>query len=125
MALIPGNLIQLLLNMQVLNGFIAPVVLTFILILANRRNVLGNAVNGPRFRILATVCVVVVAILASVVFVQTVAGLARLRLIARGPGGPSSTRNREPARCVPTLRSPNTSAPGNGWSVSDIRSTAG
>ena len=35
---------------------------------------LGNAVNGPRFRILATVCVVVVAILASVVFVQTVAG---------------------------------------------------
>lgn len=73
-ALLPGNLIQLLLNMQVLNGFIAPVVLTFILILANRRNVLGNAVNGPRFRVVATVCVVVVAVLASVVFVQTVAG---------------------------------------------------
>jgi Mn2+/Fe2+ NRAMP family transporter len=73
-ALLPGNLIQLLLNMQVLNGFIAPVVLTFILILANRRNVLGNAVNGPRFRVVATVCVVVVAVLAAVVFVQTVAG---------------------------------------------------
>ncbi|HEY6534051.1 MAG TPA: Nramp family divalent metal transporter [Acidimicrobiales bacterium] len=73
-ALIPGNLISLLLNMQVLNGIIAPIVLTFLLILANRRGVLGSAVNGPRFRIVATVCVVVIAVLASVVFLQTVAG---------------------------------------------------
>jgi len=73
-ALVPGNLIDLLLNMQVLNGFITPIVLTFILILANRRNVLGAAVNGPRLRVLATVCVVVIAVLASVVFVQTVGG---------------------------------------------------
>jgi NRAMP (natural resistance-associated macrophage protein)-like metal ion transporter len=73
-ALLPGNLIQLLINMQVLNGFIAPIVLVFILILANRRNVLGPAVNGPRFRVVATICVVAVAVLASVVFVQTVLG---------------------------------------------------
>ncbi len=73
-ALLPGNLISLLINMQVLNGFITPIVLTFILILANRRNVLGAAVNGPRFRVVATVCVVVIAALASVVFVQTLAG---------------------------------------------------
>jgi Mn2+/Fe2+ NRAMP family transporter len=73
-ALLPGNLIDLLINMQVLNGFITPIVLTFILILANRRNVLGAAVNGPRFRAVATVCVVVIAVLASVVFVQTVGG---------------------------------------------------
>ena len=73
-ALLPGNLIQLLINMQVLNGFIAPIVLVFILILANRRNVLGPAVNGPRFRIVATICVVAVAVLASIVFVQTVLG---------------------------------------------------
>jgi NRAMP (natural resistance-associated macrophage protein)-like metal ion transporter len=73
-ALIPGNLISLLLNMQVLNGIIAPIVLTFLLILANRRGVLGAAVNGPRFRIVATICVVVIAVLASVVFLQTVAG---------------------------------------------------
>ena len=73
-ALLPGNLIDLLLNMQVLNGFITPIVLTFILVLANRRNVLGAAVNGPRFRAVATVCVVVIAVLASVVFVQTVGG---------------------------------------------------
>ncbi len=75
-ALLPGNLIQLLINMQVLNGFIAPIVLVFILILANRRNVLGPAVNGPRFRIVATICVVAVAVLAAVVFVQTVLGWA-------------------------------------------------
>jgi Mn2+/Fe2+ NRAMP family transporter len=73
-ALIPGNLITLLLNMQVVNGIIAPIVLTFLLILANRRGVLGAAVNGPRFRIVATICVVVIAVLATVVFAQTVAG---------------------------------------------------
>ncbi len=73
-ALVPGNLIDLLINMQVLNGFITPIVLLFILILANRRNVLGAAVNGPRFRVVATICVVVIAVLAAVVLVQTVAG---------------------------------------------------
>jgi Mn2+/Fe2+ NRAMP family transporter len=49
-------------------------VLTFLLILANRRGVLGTAVNGPRFRVVALICVVVIAVLASVVFLQTVAG---------------------------------------------------
>jgi Mn2+/Fe2+ NRAMP family transporter len=73
-ALLPGNLIQLLLNMQVLNGIISPVVLTFLLILANRRSVLGDAANGPRFRIVATTCVVVIAILAVAVLGQTVLG---------------------------------------------------
>lgn len=73
-ALLPGNLIELLLNMQVLNGIITPIVLTFILILANRRSVLGNAANGPRFRIFAAVIVVVIGVLAAVVLVQTVAG---------------------------------------------------
>jgi Mn2+/Fe2+ NRAMP family transporter len=72
-ALLPGNLISLLLSMQVLNGVIAPIVLTFLLILANRRGVLGSAVNGPRFRVVATICVVVIAILAAVVFLETVA----------------------------------------------------
>ena len=73
-ALLPGNLISLLINMQVINGLITPIVLTFILILANRRSVLGSAVNGPRFRIAATICVVVIAVLAAVVLLQTVAG---------------------------------------------------
>jgi NRAMP (natural resistance-associated macrophage protein)-like metal ion transporter len=73
-ALLPGNLIYLLLSMQVLNGIIAPIVLTFLLILANRRSVLGDAANGPRFRIVALVCVVVIAVLATAVVVQTVVG---------------------------------------------------
>lgn len=73
-ALLPGNLISLLINMQVINGLITPIILIFILILANRRAVLGSAVNGPRFRVAALVCVVVIAVLAAVVLVQTVAG---------------------------------------------------
>ena len=72
-ALLPGNLIALLINMQFLNGIITPIVLTFILILANRRSVLGEAVNGPRFQAVATVCVVVIAVLAAVVLLQSVA----------------------------------------------------
>ena len=73
-ALVPGNLISLLINMQVVNGLITPIILIFILILANRRSVLGNAVNGPKFRLAALVCVVVIATLAVVVLLQTIAG---------------------------------------------------
>jgi Mn2+/Fe2+ NRAMP family transporter len=73
-ALIPGNLITLLINTQILNGLITPVILAFILVLANRRSVLGDAVNAPRFRVVATVSVVAVGALAVLVVVQTVFG---------------------------------------------------
>lgn len=73
-ALIPGNLVALLVNMQVLNGVIAPVFLGFILLLANRRSVLGDAANGPRFRIVAAVCVAAVAAMAILFVGQTLAG---------------------------------------------------
>ena len=73
-ALLPGNAVQLVVNAQVLNGFITPVLLTYILILANRRSVLGDAANGPVFRAVATVCVAVVGALSAFVLVQTVAG---------------------------------------------------
>jgi len=73
-ALLPGNAVELVVNAQVLNGFITPVLLTYILVLASRRSVLGEAANGPRFRALATVCVVVVGALSTVVLVQTIAG---------------------------------------------------
>jgi len=73
-ALAPGNLVALLLNTQVLNGVITPVILTFILVLANRRSVLGTAANGPVHRVVATVCVVAIALMAVAVVVQTVAG---------------------------------------------------
>jgi Mn2+/Fe2+ NRAMP family transporter len=73
-ALMPGNLVQLVINAQVLNGFITPVLLTYILILANRRSVLGDAANRPVFRVVATVSVAVVGVLSLVVLAQTVAG---------------------------------------------------
>jgi Mn2+/Fe2+ NRAMP family transporter len=73
-ALFPGNLISLLVNMQVLNGIITPIVLLFILILSNRRSVLGDAANGPVFRVVAGVVVTVVGVLAVVVLVQTLFG---------------------------------------------------
>ena len=72
-ALVPGNLVALVINAQVLNGFITPVLLTYVLILANRRSVLGDAANGPVFRAVATVCVSVVGVLSAAVLVQTVA----------------------------------------------------
>lgn len=73
-ALVPGNLITLLVNTQILNGLITPVILGFLLVLANRRSVLGEHANGPVFKAVAGVCVGVVGLLAVVVVVQTVAG---------------------------------------------------
>jgi NRAMP (natural resistance-associated macrophage protein)-like metal ion transporter len=63
-ALVPGNLIKLLLNAQILNGIITPILLGFILLLANRADVLGPAANGRVFRRVATVTVAVVAVMA-------------------------------------------------------------
>ena len=73
-ALVPGNLISLVINMQVLNGLITPVLLVFILILANRVSVLGHAANGPIFKAVATLSVVVVSILALAVLVIQLLG---------------------------------------------------
>ena len=74
-ALAPGNLVALVVNAQVLNGIITPMLLTYVLILANRSNVLGTAKNGPIFKAVATVCVAVVGILSFVVLLETVFGL--------------------------------------------------
>ena len=71
-ALLGGNLINLLIRTQILNGIITPVILVFILILANRRSVLGDAVNGPIFRVVATVCVTAVSLMSAIVVVQSV-----------------------------------------------------
>jgi Mn2+/Fe2+ NRAMP family transporter len=73
-ALAPGNLINLLINTQVLNGVITPIILVFILILSNRRSVLGEAANGPVFRVVATTCVFGVSVMSTIVLVQTVMG---------------------------------------------------
>ena len=60
--------------MQVLNGLITPVLLVFILVLANRRAVLGSAVNGRAFNVVATVSVAAVGTLALAVVVLKALG---------------------------------------------------
>ena len=75
-ALAPGNLVSLAVDMQVVNGLITPVLLVFVLILANRRSVLGTAANGRMFRTVATVCVAAVSVLAFTVVVLKIAGKA-------------------------------------------------
>ena len=74
-ALAPGNLVSLIVNAQVVNGIITPILLTYVLIMAIRRSLLGSAVSGPRFRIVATVSIAVVGLLSIVVMIQTLAGL--------------------------------------------------
>ncbi|MDQ6837542.1 MAG: divalent metal cation transporter [Actinomycetota bacterium] len=73
-ALIPGNLITLLVQAQVLNGLITPILLTYVLIMANRHSVLGDAANGRIFRIVATISVAAVAVLSATVLVQSLLG---------------------------------------------------
>ncbi|HEV3356380.1 MAG TPA: NRAMP family divalent metal transporter [Pseudonocardiaceae bacterium] len=74
-ALIPGNLIALLVQAQILNGLITPILLSYVLVLANRRGLLGDAANGRVFRVVATISVVAVAVLSLTVLVQFVIGL--------------------------------------------------
>ena len=73
-VLVPGNLLRLIVNTQVLEGVITPITLTFILVLANRRALLGNAANGPVARWLGTVTVVTVGAFAAFLVLQTVLG---------------------------------------------------
>ena len=73
-ALAPGNLVNLLLNTQTLNGLVTPVILVFILILGNRRRLLGEAANGPVFKVVATLAVGAVAAMALTLIGQTALG---------------------------------------------------
>jgi Mn2+/Fe2+ NRAMP family transporter len=75
-ALVPGNLIKLLVDAQVLNGVITPILLTYVLILANRSSVLGAAANGRTFRVVATISVAAVAVLSATVVGETLLGFA-------------------------------------------------
>jgi Mn2+/Fe2+ NRAMP family transporter len=74
-AMTPVNVIQLLIGTQVLQGLISPVVLVYLLILTNRRSLLGRAANGPILRTVATIIVVAVAAMSVLLLVRTVADL--------------------------------------------------
>jgi Mn2+/Fe2+ NRAMP family transporter len=73
-VLIPGNLFQLIINTQVLEGVVTPITLVFVLILANRRTLLGAAANGRLARTVGLVTVVVVGTFASFLVLLTVVG---------------------------------------------------
>ena len=77
-ALTPVNLIKLLIGTQVLQGIVTPVVLTYILILCNRREVLGAAVNGAAFRLAATVAVVGISLMSLLLLGDTLLGFLGL-----------------------------------------------
>jgi Mn2+/Fe2+ NRAMP family transporter len=74
LAMTSVNLITLLIGTQVLQGIVTPVILVFILILTNRRSLLGKAANGPAFRIAATICVVAISAMSLTLLAVTVLG---------------------------------------------------
>ncbi len=74
LALTHINLITLLIGTQVLQGIVTPVILVFILILTNRRSVLGNAANKPLFKVVATVCVAGISAMSLLLLGTTVLG---------------------------------------------------
>jgi Mn2+/Fe2+ NRAMP family transporter len=74
-AMTPVNLIKLLIGTQVLQGIVTPVVLVYILILANRRDVLGAAANGPIRRVAATLVVFAISAMSLLLLGQTLLGL--------------------------------------------------
>ena len=78
-ALVPGNLIELLINAQLVNGIITPILLTYVLTLANRRRLLGAAANGRLYRIVAAACVAVIAVMAMAALVITILGWLGIR----------------------------------------------
>jgi len=73
-VLVPGNLVTLIVNTQVLEGVITPITLVFILVLANRRSLLGSAANGTLARWLGAITVAVVGAFAGFLVLQTVLG---------------------------------------------------
>jgi NRAMP (natural resistance-associated macrophage protein)-like metal ion transporter len=73
-VLVPGNLVTLIINTQVLEGVITPITLLFILILANRKSLLGGAANGRLARWLGAITVVTVGGFAAFLVLQTVLG---------------------------------------------------
>lgn len=79
-ALIPGNLINILINTQVVNGIITPILLVYILIIANNRNLLGEAVNSTFFKTVAILCITVIALMSLVLTAITISGWVGISL---------------------------------------------
>jgi Mn2+/Fe2+ NRAMP family transporter len=73
-AMTPVNRISLLIGTQVLRGVVTPVVLIYILILANSKDVLGAAANTPAFRIAVTIAVAAISLMSILLLGSTILG---------------------------------------------------
>lgn len=73
-VLVPGNLFRLIISTQVLEGVVTPITLVFVLVLANRRSLLGAAANGRLARTIGLITVVAVGGFASFLVLLTVLG---------------------------------------------------
>lgn len=71
-TLTPVNLISLLIGTQVVQGLVTPITLAFIVVLANRRSVLGEWANGPVLKTVSGIVTVVVSATALLLVVVTV-----------------------------------------------------
>ncbi|MDR2109455.1 MAG: Nramp family divalent metal transporter [Coriobacteriales bacterium] len=75
-VLVPGiDLMGIMLTAQVINGVLLPVLLVFMLRLANNRRVMGAYRNGRLANSLTTVAIVVVIALTAILFVMQALGL--------------------------------------------------
>jgi Mn2+/Fe2+ NRAMP family transporter len=71
-TLTPVNLISLLIGTQVVQGLVTPITLAFIVVLANRRSVLGEWANGPVLKTVSGIVTAVVSATALLLVVVTV-----------------------------------------------------
>jgi Mn2+/Fe2+ NRAMP family transporter len=71
-TLTPINLISLLIGTQVVQGLVTPITLTFIVVLANRKSVLGKWANGPVLKVVSALVTVVVSSMAVLLVVVTI-----------------------------------------------------
>jgi len=74
-TLLPVPLIPLIVGAQVLNGFLLPVILIFILRLVNDRSLMGEHVNGPVYNVLAWGTTVFIGALSLILLGVTFLGL--------------------------------------------------
>ena len=72
-TLIPGlPIIQVLIVLQDLNAAMLPILLVFIILLVNKRHLMGRRVNGPIFNVISWATVVVITILIVLLLLSTI-----------------------------------------------------
>jgi Mn2+/Fe2+ NRAMP family transporter len=64
MILLPGApLLRIILVSQILNGILLPPILVFMLVLANRKSLMGRFTNGPVYNVVAWATVAALTVL--------------------------------------------------------------